>query len=117
MSFAFPRRLRLLSSREFSQVFAGSERSADRSFVILSRDNGLGYPRLGLAISKKRVSQAVSRNRIKRVIRESFRLHQGVLPSVDLVVMAGKAPNPNSKKGLYESLEYHWNCRRRHHGS
>jgi ribonuclease P protein component len=52
------------------------------------RDNGLGHARLGLAISKRVSKRAVERNRIKRLLRESFRRVRHQLPPVDLMVMA-----------------------------
>lgn len=52
------------------------------------RLNDLGHPRLGLAISKRVSKRAVDRNRIKRLIRESYRRARLELPPVDLMVMA-----------------------------
>lgn len=43
--------------------------------------------RLGLVVAKRVIRQAVHRNRIKRVIRESFRVHQHLLVGLDLVVL------------------------------
>lgn len=51
------------------------------------RGNDLGYSRLGIAISRKCSPRAVVRNRIKRVIRESFRLRKPKLGAVDLVFL------------------------------
>ncbi len=50
--------------------------------------NELGHARLGLAISKRVSKRAVERNRIKRLLRESFRRVRHQLPPVDLMVMA-----------------------------
>jgi ribonuclease P protein component len=44
--------------------------------------------RLGLAVSRKVSKSAVQRNRIKRLVRESFRKHRAHLPALDIVVMA-----------------------------
>ena len=52
------------------------------------RDNDFGHARLGLAISKRVSKRAVERNRIKRLLRESFRRVRHRLPAVDLMVMA-----------------------------
>lgn len=52
------------------------------------RVNDLGHARLGLAISKRVSKRAVERNRIKRLLRESFRRVRHQLPAVDLMVMA-----------------------------
>ena len=69
----FPKRARLLKPAEFSRVFKKAHRSSDRQLTILAAPNDLDYPRLGLAISKKHAKRAVDRNRIKRIVRESFR--------------------------------------------
>ncbi len=65
--------------------------------MVIARPNGLEHPRLGLAVGVKAAGNAVNRNRIKRLVRESFRSRQLDLPAVDLVVnarpAAGKAPN------------------------
>jgi ribonuclease P protein component len=52
------------------------------------RPNDLDHPRMGLAISKRVSKRAVDRNRIKRLVRESFRRHRLELPPIDLMVMA-----------------------------
>jgi len=65
--------------------------------------------RLGLAISKKNTKRAVDRNRIKRIIRESFRLNLQILPPIDLVVMANPATKNADNQQIFHSLEQHWN--------
>jgi ribonuclease P protein component len=76
--------------------------------TILATANGLGYPRLGLAIAKKNARRALDRNRIKRIIRESFRQNQTRLPAIDLVVMAKPQTKSAKNSELFISLEYHW---------
>lgn len=56
------------------------------SLLFLASRNDLGFNRLGLVISKKNLPRAVDRNRVKRVIRESFRTRQ--LPGLDVVALA-----------------------------
>jgi ribonuclease P protein component len=60
--------------------------------------------RLGLAIAKKRVKLAVQRNRIKRIIRESFRLNQHVLPAIDMVVMVKSGIDQLDNKEINKEL-------------
>ncbi len=64
--------------------------------------------RLGLAIAKKHLRKATSRNRIKRLIRESFRLHQSRLKGLDLVVLARPGLEQVDNRTLLQSLERHW---------
>jgi len=66
------------------------------------------YPRLGLAIATRTCGNAVIRNRIKRLTRESFRLIQHALPSVDVTVAARDAARLASIRDLRASLELHW---------
>ena len=87
----FDKDLRLTSAGEFDHVFASPGRSANRCFTILARPNQRPYPRLGLIISKRCAKSAVQRNRLKRLIRESFRLSQQELSTLDVVVI-GKSP-------------------------
>ena len=49
-------------------------------FRILTRPNGLHQARLGVTVTKK-VGSAAIRNRIKRHVREFFRLHKHLLPT------------------------------------
>lgn len=47
--------------------------------------NGLDYARLGLIVPKRVIADAVGRNRIKRLLREGFRLRQQEFPGLDIV--------------------------------
>jgi ribonuclease P protein component len=89
-------------------VFKRAQRSADQDFTILSRSNDLGWARLGLAVSRKVSPRAVVRNRIKRMVRESFRQHQDQLGQLDLVVIGKPAAAARSRTELTRSLERHW---------
>jgi len=87
----FGRDKRLLTPRQFKAVFdSPSGKAQGRNVLLLARDNQLDHPRLGLVIGKKSVKLAVERNRIKRQIRESFRLNQDNLTGWDIVVVARK---------------------------
>ncbi|MCL7461419.1 ribonuclease P protein component [Pseudomonas sp. NW5] len=91
VSRSYGRDKRLLTSRQFSAVFdSPTGKAPGRSVLLLVRNNGLDHPRLGLVIGKKSVKLAVERNRIKRLIRDSFRLHQDFLSGLDIVVIARK---------------------------
>jgi len=91
VKLTFPRELRLLTPAHFQHVFAQPERVGSPQLTILTRANTLDHPRLGLAVSKKHLKRAITRNRAKRIIRDHFRRHQQQLPAVDMVVIV-KAP-------------------------
>lgn len=104
----FGRGLRLLRPAEFKRVFSRAHKSTDENFTVLAIDNHSAHPRLGLAIAKKQVKSAVVRNRIKRIVRESFRRHQAVMPALDLVVLARRGVAEKDNKELCRSLQRHW---------
>jgi len=87
-SAELPRDARLRRPGEFAALRTSSGRAGARCFHLRYRENGLGRARLGLAISKRVSRRAVERNRIKRLLRESFRRVRHQLPAVDLMVMA-----------------------------
>jgi len=75
--------------------------------MIASR-NGLVCPRLGLAISRKKVRGAANRNRLKRLLRESFRHNKELLGGLDIIVTAtGKHARINNRS-IAESINKHW---------
>jgi len=83
----FSRSLRLLTAADYSRVFKKNQRFSDRYWTVLVHQNKDADPKLGLAIAKKRAKRAVDRNRLKRVVRESFRHHSRQLDGLELVVM------------------------------
>jgi ribonuclease P protein component len=87
-SAGLPRDARLRRPGEFAALRSSSGRAGGRCFHLRYRGNDLGHARLGLAISKRVSKRAVERNRIKRLLRESFRRIRHQLPAVDLMVMA-----------------------------
>ncbi|MCW8933522.1 MAG: ribonuclease P protein component [Gammaproteobacteria bacterium] len=114
----FSRQFRLLKPDEYSRVFKNPVRSSDRYLTILAvmRENSASEssdlvltPRLGLAISKKNAKRAVDRNRIKRLIRESFRQNLQMLPAIDLVIMAKPVTKHAENQQIFQSLTQHWN--------
>ncbi len=93
-------------------MFDKATRSRDKWFTVLCRKNNLATARLGLAISKKQCKKATARNRLKRIIRESFRHHQDALEGLDIVVMNKVAATDERNTVLVDSLEKHWQqCR------
>lgn len=103
----FARRQRLLNAAAFDRVFKDSRRSADRYFTVLFSPNECGEARLGFAISRQKVRLAVGRNRLRRLVRESFRRHND-LPAVDIVVLARDAAKSGPNRDILLSLERQW---------
>ena len=113
VKLAFPRELRLLTPNHFNFVFQQPQRAGTPQITILGRMNTLGHPRIGLTIAKKNVKRAHERNRIKRLAREYFRLHQHELPSMDFVVLVRRGVADLDNQQITESLDKLWRRHRR----
>ena len=79
----------------------GTRRSVAGYTFFLERRSA-GGPRLGLLVTRKHAARATQRNRIKRCIREAFRLEQETLGAVDLLVRPpyGVKPSPEMIRRL-----------------
>lgn len=108
LDFSFPREKRLLAARDFEVVFSDTHfRASDRFLLILARKNQSPKSRLGLVIAKKHIRLAVARNRIKRLIRESFRQQQQRVP-MDVVVLARKGLDQLDNVVIRQKLQQLW---------
>lgn len=104
-----PKRARLLTLNQFIFVFQKPERVKTIGITLFSRSNRLGYPRIGLSISKKYVKCSHERNRIKRHMRETFRTNQYNLLDKDFVLtISSKEIIHCNNKTLIQKLEQLW---------
>lgn len=104
----FSRELRLLSPTHFEFVFSNATPSVSPQLTLLARKNDKLNPRLGITISKKRVKRAHDRNRLKRIVRESFRLQRQDLPNIDIVVVGKSGLDKMSNQELFSLLNKLW---------
>jgi ribonuclease P protein component len=107
-SLRFGDHLRLRSKLQFDAVYAGGRRVDDRFFGLRIKPNGLRHARIGLAVAVKTAGNAVARNRLRRLVRESFRLNQHDLPPVDIVVAAKFPAREAPATSLRASLAALW---------
>lgn len=87
----FPREARLLKASEFRSVFRTGRRARVGPLHARLRPNGTRRARLGLAVSRKTARNAVVRNRVRRQLRESFRVNQHRLAGLDVVVSLSRS--------------------------
>ena len=97
----FPKSARLLKRAEFRRVYDEGQRRNGSTFAVFYRPNGLAETRLGVTVPT-RVGGAVLRNRVKRRLRELFRLNRERFPQGWDIVM-----NPREAAGRvpFRSLE------------
>lgn len=105
----FSKQLRLLNSSDFQAVFDDAPfRASHKHLLILARPNNRRFPRLGLVIAKKNIRLAAQRNRIKRLVRETFRLQQQQLAGIDAVVLARRGMDELDNQQLNQQLNQQW---------
>jgi ribonuclease P protein component len=97
--FGLPRRARLLHAHEFRRVYGRGRRASGQFLVVVAAPRREPGHRLGVAVSKEH-GTAVRRNKIKRILREAFRLERPDLPGAfDLVLI------PRVREGRLELRE------------
>lgn len=108
LNYSLKKKSRLLKSIHFKYVFKKHVIQKKTELVILGRPNLLGYPRLGISISRKNIKYAYKRNIIKRLIRETFRVLQHKLTFMDFIVIAKKNIIFLNNKNIINILENLW---------
>jgi ribonuclease P protein component len=84
----FPRKVRIVRSSDYRDIYKTGRKVNSKRFVLFVRVNNVGHSRMGLTVSRK-VGGAVVRNRVKRLFREIFRRTLEQIPDqFDIVVNA-----------------------------
>lgn len=107
--FGFPKTSRLNRPGEFRAVFdQATFKVSTRCLLVFANRNGLDTARLGLVIGKKNVALATQRNRLKRLMRTSFRLNQQLLSGLDIVILARSSLDSLSNDQVTGQLHGLW---------
>lgn len=95
---------RIRKNQEFTSVYQSGKSYANKYFVMYVSKNDLGMNRLGVSVSKK-VGNSVIRHRIKRLVKESLRLHEDMFNSgLNIVVIARKGADELSYREVTSAL-------------
>jgi ribonuclease P protein component len=103
-SFSFTKKERITSPQDFRRVMKSGRRLSSRNFILFVRKNESLFHRLGIVV-KKEIGPATFRNRMKRYIREFFRLqkHQ-IKGSYDIILMVKKGCSVNRYQEAEDEL-------------
>ena len=107
-SQGFSKEYRLLKPAHFEHVFADATPAVSPQITALARKNNNNNSRLGITIPKKRVRKASDRNRLKRLIRESFRLNKDALPNIDIVIVGKSGLDNLNNAEVFTMLDKLW---------
>ena len=91
----------LRKNQQFQFVYKNGKSYANKYMVMYVKKNGLEINRLGISVSKK-VGNSVVRHRVKRLIKESYRLHENIFNSGLDIVIVGR---PSAAAVGYEEAE------------
>ncbi|MSP86092.1 MAG: ribonuclease P protein component [Methylotenera sp.] len=89
-TYRLVKQAKMIKTDEFSSVFNFRKRISTPYLVIHYQPNTQQRTRLGLVVGKKTAKLAVSRNYMRRALRECFRLHQHEIAHVDLIIRVQK---------------------------
>ena len=107
-SYSFSKNRRLLKASEYQEVFDRNKlKVAHPKLLLLAKQSDCNQSRLGLVVGKKNIPTAVGRNRVKRLVRETFR--QAQFPTaLDIIFLARKDADKLSKTVLNLLLKQSW---------
>ena len=89
-TYRLVKQAKMIKTDDFSSVFNFRKRFSLKYLVMHYQPNNLQRARLGLVVGKKTAKLAVSRNYMRRVLREFFRLNQHDICHVDLIIRVQK---------------------------
>lgn len=103
----FKKSHRLVKKADIDFVFSNALKQDGRGFLLLFRHNQVNTPRLGIIIAKKHVPKAHDRNRLRRVVRETFRNIRCHIKNFDIIFLARSDLKNLDNRVLRNSL---FNC-------
>ena len=102
--FRFTKKERITLPQDFRRVMKSGKRLASKHYLLFLLENEKGYHRLGIVV-KKEIGPASLRNRMKRYLREFFRLHKNQIKGhLDMIILVKKGSLPSRYKETEEEL-------------
>ena len=101
---------RLKSTRDFKKIFKEGKKIISSHFVLYSLSNKLGNSRLGISISSRNIPLSTRRNRIKRTVREFWRLRKpDYSENKDSVLVAKRGADELPNEDIVKEIDYIFN--------
>lgn len=110
----FSKSQRLYKKEHIQAVFANKRKLAGCFFSIFFSKNDINNSRLCIIVAKKNIRFAVQRNKIKRIIRESFRINQHTLKGLDIVVYPYRTNEEINNQQWLLNLDKQWQKLNKH---
>ena len=104
----FSRQFRLKTKAEFKNIFDQPNKISQKYVTILFKPNQKNYSRIGIIVAKRIAHHAHDRNRIKRIIKDSFRCHKVKLLGKDIIIIAKQPSKIIDKKTLRQGIDHLW---------
>jgi len=108
MKYCYSKAQRLCHNADFKRVLNQANRYKGNQITLYHQLNDLGVARVGICIGKRHIKHAATRNRIKRLIRESFRHHPIKSEGLDIIVLVYKGIERKNNADITKGLEPLW---------
>ena len=96
---------KIRNAQQYQAVFSARKNLHSSYYTLYFQKNTLEHPRLGIIASKKNIRLAVERNRIRRIVRETFRQSKIAPNGIDIVIVVKREAKGVNRKELRECLE------------
>jgi ribonuclease P protein component len=106
-SLKFNQKYRLAIKSHIQSVFDQPSKFSYQFIQVLYRSNGLTHPRLAIMVNKSHYPKAVDRNRIRRIMRESFRHIADEMQPNDFIIII-KSGCPKDTKEIRKTADQLW---------
>lgn len=100
----FPHHFRLRSSIEFARIYDLNQKASNQHLVIFAAMNELDHSRVGLSVSRRH-GNSVRRHRLRRLLKEAFRLQQHEIPAgMDLILIPGRGSKSATQQDFCDAV-------------